>query len=157
MEMVFIPLSIVGGLALLTSLRVMMEYQRGVIFRLGKLVRAKGPGLIFLIPFGIERMRRMDLRIVALDIAPQDTITRDNVSVKVNAVVYFRVIDPAKAVVEIERLQFRNEPTRTNNATQRDRAIRVGRSAGRAGEDQRDPAPDPGRRHRRMGDRDHRR
>ena len=106
MEMVFIPLSIVGGLALLTSLRVMMEYQRGVIFRLGKLVRAKGPGLIFLIPFGIERMRRMDLRIVALDIAPQDTITRDNVSVKVNAVVYFRVIDPAKAVVEIEDYNF---------------------------------------------------
>ncbi len=106
MEMVFIPLSVVGGLALLTSLRVMMEYQRGVIFRLGKLVRAKGPGLIFLIPFGIERMKRMDLRIVALDIAPQDTITRDNVSVKVNAVVYFRVIDPAKAVVEIEDYNF---------------------------------------------------
>jgi regulator of protease activity HflC (stomatin/prohibitin superfamily) len=90
-----------GGLALLTSLRVLFEYERGVVFRLGKLTRAKGPGLIFLIPFGIERMRKMDLRIVALDIAPQDTITKDNVSVRVNAVVYFRVADPTKSVIEI--------------------------------------------------------
>jgi regulator of protease activity HflC (stomatin/prohibitin superfamily) len=74
--------AIIGGVALLTS--------------------AKGPGLIFLVPFGIERMKKMDLRIVALDIAPQDTITKDNVSVKVNAVVYFRITDPSKAVVEIE-------------------------------------------------------
>lgn len=101
-----IPLAVVGGGALLTSLRVLMEYQRGVIFRLGKLVRAKGPGVIFLIPFGIERMQKMDLRIVALDIPPQDTITKDNVSVTVNAVVYFRVADPAKAVVEIEDYYF---------------------------------------------------
>lgn len=101
-----IPLAVVGGGALLTSLRVLMEYQRGVIFRLGKLVRAKGPGVIFLIPFGIERMQKMDLRIVALDIPPQDTITKDNVSVTVNAVVYFRVADPAKAVVEIEDYFF---------------------------------------------------
>jgi regulator of protease activity HflC (stomatin/prohibitin superfamily) len=90
-----------GGVALVTSLRVLFEYQRGVVFRLGKLTRAKGPGLIFLAPFGIERMRRMDLRIVALDIAPQDTITKDNVSVRVNAVVYFRVADPIKSVIEI--------------------------------------------------------
>jgi regulator of protease activity HflC (stomatin/prohibitin superfamily) len=69
-------------------------------------VRARGPGLIFLLPFGIERMRKMDLRIVALDIAPQDTITKDNVSVTVNAVVYFRVADPSKAVVEIEDYYF---------------------------------------------------
>ena len=96
----------VGGVALLTSLRVLFEYERGVVFRLGKLTRAKGPGLIFLVPYGIERMRKMDLRIVALDIAPQDTITKDNVSVTVNAVVYFRVTDPAKAVVEIEDYYF---------------------------------------------------
>lgn len=99
-------LAIVGAGALLTSLRILWEYERGVIFRLGKLTRAKGPGLIFLVPFGVERMRKMDLRIVALDIPPQDTITKDNVSLSVNAVVYFRVADPAKAVVEIEDYYF---------------------------------------------------
>lgn len=106
MEMVFIPLSVIGLLALLTSLRVLMEYERGVIFRLGKLIRAKGPGLIFLLPFGKERMRKMDLRMIALDVAPQDTITKDNVTLKVNAVIYFRVRDPARAVVEIEDYFF---------------------------------------------------
>ncbi len=106
------PLSIaigaaaVVGVSLLTSLRVLLEYERGVIFRLGKLTRAKGPGLIFLVPWGIERMKKMDLRIVALDIAPQDTITKDNVSVRVNAVVYFRVADPTTAVIEIEDYHF---------------------------------------------------
>jgi len=96
----------VGGVALLSSLRILYEYQRGVVFRLGRLTSAKGPGLVFLVPFGIERMRKMDLRIVALDIPPQETITRDNVSVTVNAVVYFRVTDPSKAVVEIEDYYF---------------------------------------------------
>ncbi|GMR12899.1 MAG: SPFH domain-containing protein [Gemmatimonadota bacterium] len=99
---VLIPVGLVLGAAILSSLRVLYEYERGVIFRLGKLTRSKGPGLIFLVPFGVERMRKMDLRIVALDITPQDTITKDNVSVKVNAVVYFRVADPSRAVVEIE-------------------------------------------------------
>jgi len=106
LSVIIIPAIIAGGTALLTSLRVLFEYERGVIFRLGKLTRAKGPGLIFLVPFGLERMRKMDLRIVALDIAPQDTITKDNVSVRVNAVVYFRVADPTKAVVEIEDYYF---------------------------------------------------
>jgi regulator of protease activity HflC (stomatin/prohibitin superfamily) len=101
-----VPIAVAGGVALLTSLRILFEYERGVIFRLGKLTRAKGPGMIFLVPFGVERMRKMDLRIVALDIAPQDTITKDNVSVRVNAVVYFRVADPTKAVVEIEDYYF---------------------------------------------------
>jgi regulator of protease activity HflC (stomatin/prohibitin superfamily) len=101
-----VPIAVAGGAALLTSLRILFEYERGVIFRLGKLTRAKGPGMIFLVPFGVERMRKMDLRIVALDIAPQDTITKDNVSVRVNAVVYFRVADPTKAVVEIEDYYF---------------------------------------------------
>jgi len=103
---IFVPLAAFGLGALFTSLRVLWEYERGVIFRLGKLTRAKGPGLIFLVPYGIERMRKMDLRIVALDIPPQDTITKDNVSLSVNAVVYFRVADPAKAVVEIEDYYF---------------------------------------------------
>ena len=103
---ILIPAAVVAAAALLSSLRILYEYERGVVFRLGKLTRAKGPGLIFLVPFAIERMKKMDLRIVALDIAPQDTITKDNVSVKVNAVVYFRVADPAKAVVEIEDYYF---------------------------------------------------
>jgi len=103
---ILIPLAALSIGALFTSLRVLWEYERGVIFRLGKLTRAKGPGLIFLVPFGIERMRKMDLRIVALDIPPQDTITKDNVSLSVNAVVYFRVADPARAVVEIEDYYF---------------------------------------------------
>ena len=102
----WIPGAVIGGLTLLSSLRILFEYERGVIFRLGRLTQAKGPGLVFLIPFAIERMKKMDLRIVALDIPPQDTITKDNVSVKVNAVVYFRVADPAKAVVEIEDYYF---------------------------------------------------
>ncbi len=103
---ILIPTIVVAGVAILSSLRILFEYERGVVFRLGKLTRAKGPGLIFLVPFGIERMRKLDMRIVALDIAPQDTITKDNVSVKVNAVVYFRVADPSRAVVEIEDYYF---------------------------------------------------
>ena len=103
---VLIPAVAFGVVALLTGLRILYEYERGVVFRLGKLVRAKGPGLIFLVPFGVDRLRKMDLRIVALDIAPQDTITKDNVSVRVNAVVYFRVADPTKAVIEIEDYYF---------------------------------------------------
>jgi len=103
---ILIAAASLGGVALLTSLRVLFEYERGVVFRLGKLTRAKGPGLIFLVPFGIERMRKMDLRIVALDVEPQDAITKDNVSVRVNAVVYFRVADPTKAVIEIEDYYF---------------------------------------------------
>ena len=101
-----IGVAAVVGVTVLTSLRILLEYERGVIFRLGKLTRAKGPGLIFLVPWGIERMKKMDLRIVALDIPPQDTITKDNVSVRVNAVVYFRVADPTSAVVEIEDYYF---------------------------------------------------
>jgi regulator of protease activity HflC (stomatin/prohibitin superfamily) len=97
---------VAAATGLLTSFRILWEYERGVVFRLGKLTRAKGPGLIFLVPYGLERMKRMDLRIVALDIAPQDTITKDNVSVTVNAVVYFKVTNPAKAVVEIEDYYF---------------------------------------------------
>jgi regulator of protease activity HflC (stomatin/prohibitin superfamily) len=81
--------------------KVLREYERGVIFRLGRLVGARGPGLIILIP-GIEKMVRVSLRTVAMDVPPQDVITKDNVSVKVNAVVYFRVIDSAKAIVDVE-------------------------------------------------------
>lgn len=103
---VLVPVGI-GLIALLwSSLKVLREYERGVVFRLGRLKGAKGPGLIFLIPLGIDRMVKVPLRIVALDIPPQDVITRDNVSVKVNAVVYFRVSDPVRAVMEIEDYLF---------------------------------------------------
>jgi regulator of protease activity HflC (stomatin/prohibitin superfamily) len=86
---------------LAASIRVLREYERGVIFRLGRLIAQKGPGLIFLIPI-IDRMVRVDLRTVTLNIPPQEVITRDNVTARVNAVCYFRVIDPNKAIVEVE-------------------------------------------------------
>ncbi len=106
MEILLASLAVFGATALATSLRVLWEYERAVVFRLGRLRSARGPGLIFLVPFGIERMQRVSLRIVAMDIPPQDVITRDNVSVKVNAVLYFRVNVPVKAVVEVEDYLF---------------------------------------------------
>jgi regulator of protease activity HflC (stomatin/prohibitin superfamily) len=91
---------------LLISLKVLNEYERGVIFRLGKLLpTAKGPGLV-VVAWPIDRMQRVSLRTVVLDVPPQDVITRDNVSVKVNAVVYFRVMDPVRAVVEVENFLY---------------------------------------------------
>jgi len=86
---------------LLQSIRVVQEYERGVIFRLGRYVGAKGPGLFFIVPF-IDKMMRVDLRTVTLDVPTQEAITRDNVTLKVNAVVYFRVMEPGKAVIEVE-------------------------------------------------------
>src|SRR5918912_476669 len=83
-----------------STIKVVQEYERGVIFRLGRLVGARGPGLFLLIP-GAERMRKVDLRIVTLEVPAQEAITRDNVTVKVNAVVYFRVVDPEDAVVKV--------------------------------------------------------
>ncbi|MGD9233988.1 MAG: slipin family protein [Desulfobacterales bacterium] len=83
------------------ALRILNEYERGVIFRLGRVIKAKGPGLIILIPV-IDKMVKVSMRLVAMDVDPQDVISRDNVSVKVNAVIYFRVIEPIKAVVEVE-------------------------------------------------------
>jgi len=90
----------VGGFVF-SGLKILNEFERGVIFRLGRLIETKGPGLIYVIPV-IDKMVRMSLRVVTMDVPTQDIITRDNVSVKVNAVVYFRVLEPKKAVVEIE-------------------------------------------------------
>ena len=87
------------------AVKILREYERGVIFRLGRLIGAKGPGLIFIIP-GVDKLLRISLRTVALEIPPQEVITRDNISIKVNAVVYFRVVDPNKAVVEIENYLY---------------------------------------------------
>ena len=101
-----IPVAVAATATVLSSLRILREYERGVVFRLGRLTQPRGPGLIWLLPFGIERMMRVPLRIVTLDIPPQDVITRDNVSVKVNAVVYFRVKDPIKATVVIQDYLF---------------------------------------------------
>ena len=83
------------------AIKVLREYERGVVFRLGRLINAKGPGIIFLIPI-VDRIVRVSLRTVVLDVPPQDVITQDNVSIKVNAVVYFRVVDPQKAIVQVE-------------------------------------------------------
>lgn len=96
LTVVFIALFILSS-----AVKVLREYERGVIFRLGKLSGYKGPGLILLIPIA-DRMVRISLRTIVLDVPPQDVITKDNVSMKVNAVVYFRVIDPSKAVVAVE-------------------------------------------------------
>ena len=86
-------------------IKILNEYERGVIFRLGRLIASKGPGIILLIPL-IDKMQRISLRLIALDIPPQDVITRDNVSIKVNAVVYYRIMDPNNAVVEVENFAY---------------------------------------------------
>ncbi len=96
---------LVALIVLFYSLKILNEYERGVVFRLGRIVAPRGPGLVVLIP-GIERMRRMDMRVVTMDVPPQDVITRDNVSVKVNAVIYFRVDEPNKAVIEVEQFLY---------------------------------------------------
>ena len=93
------------ALAIISGVKILKEYERAVVFRLGRMVGARGPGLTYVIP-GIEKMVRMDLRTVTMDIPPQDVITRDNVSVKVNAVLYFRVLEPNKAVREVENYLF---------------------------------------------------
>jgi len=90
---------------LANAIRILREYERGVVFRLGRLIGVKGPGLILLIPL-VDKMVKVSLRTVVLDVPPQDVITRDNVSIKVNAVVYFRVIQPDKAIVEVENFLF---------------------------------------------------
>lgn len=102
---VLFPILCVVGVGLITiliaSVRIVQEYERGVIFRLGRVMAAKGPGLFFIIPI-IDRMMKVDLRTITLDVPAQEAITSDNVTVKVNAVVYFRVIDPVMAIVQIE-------------------------------------------------------
>ena len=100
MELLLIPLGLAAGWVL-SSLRVLNQYERGVTFFLGKYADTKGPGLVF-IPLGLARMKRVSLRVVAVDIPVQDVITRDNISIKVNAVLYFRVADPTLAIIEIQ-------------------------------------------------------
>jgi regulator of protease activity HflC (stomatin/prohibitin superfamily) len=90
---------------LAAAIKILREYERGVIFRLGRVIKTKGPGLIILIPI-VDKMVKVSLRLVTMDVPSQDVITRDNVSVKVNAVIYFRVMDPTKAIVEVENFLF---------------------------------------------------
>src|SRR3989475_4489200 len=96
---------IIVVILIISEIKILKEYERAVVFRLGRMVGARGPGMVYVIP-GIEKMVKMDLRTVTMDIPPQDVITRDNVSVKVNAVLYFRVLDPNRAVVEVENYLF---------------------------------------------------
>ncbi|HSW53383.1 MAG TPA: SPFH domain-containing protein, partial [Sulfuricaulis sp.] len=95
----FIPVVII--VLVFSAFRILREYERGVVFMLGRFWKVKGPGLIIIIP-GIQTIVKVDLRIVVMDVPPQDVISRDNVSVKVNAVVYFRVIDPQRSIIQVE-------------------------------------------------------
>ncbi len=103
--MALIVVLVVVAVILISSVKILYEYERGVIFRLGRIVGTRGPGFIVVIPF-LERMVRVSLRLVTMDVPPQDVITRDNVSVKVNAVVYFRVIEPVKAILQVENFLY---------------------------------------------------
>jgi len=100
-----IPILFFGFIVLTSAIKILREYERGVVFRLGRFVGVRGPGIILLIPF-VEKLEKVSMRIVTLDIPPQAVITRDNVSVKVNAVVYFRVMEPEKAIIEVEEFWF---------------------------------------------------
>src|SRR5688572_33076612 len=95
-----IALIVIIGALLISAIKVLKEYERGVMFTLGRFTGVKGPGLIIVIPI-VQQLVKVDLRVIVLDVPKQDVITRDNVSVKVNAVVYFRLVDPAKAVIQV--------------------------------------------------------
>src|SRR5919205_1362850 len=97
------------AIVLASSIRVLREYERAVVFMLGRFWKVKGPGLVLLIPF-VQQMVRVDLRTRVLDVPPQDVISRDNVSVKVNAVIYYRVIDPEKAIIQVENFNGATSP-----------------------------------------------
>jgi regulator of protease activity HflC (stomatin/prohibitin superfamily) len=96
---------VIAVIILISGIKILREYERAVVFRLGRIVAPRGPGITFVIPF-VEKMVRVDLRTVTLDIPPQDVITRDNVSVKVSAVLYFRILDPNRAIREVEHYLF---------------------------------------------------
>lgn len=89
-----------------SAIRILREYERGVVFRLGRVIPVKGPGLVLIIPFGIDKLVKVSLRTVTMDVPPQDVITKDNITVKVNAVIYFRVMAPIKAITEVEDFYY---------------------------------------------------
>jgi len=96
---------VISALLIISGIKILKEYERAVIFRLGRLVKARGPGITYVIPF-VEKMMRVELRTVTMDVPPQDVITRDNVSIKVSAVLYFRVIAPNRAITEVQNYLF---------------------------------------------------
>jgi regulator of protease activity HflC (stomatin/prohibitin superfamily) len=105
--LIVVVLIVVVVIAVATMVSVLQEYERGVVFRLGRAMgRPKGPGLIILLPFGIDRMRKVTLQVVAMNVPPQDVITKDNITMRVDAVVYSRVVDPVRAVVEVQNYLF---------------------------------------------------
>src|SRR5919198_6478995 len=103
--------------ALFSSLRIANEYERGVVFRLGRLIPLKGPGLFFIIPFGVDRLVKIDLRTITLEVPPQEIITNDNVTAKVNAVIYFQVVDARRAVTQV--LNYINATSQISQTTLR--------------------------------------
>jgi regulator of protease activity HflC (stomatin/prohibitin superfamily) len=104
------------GVALATMIHVLQEYERGVIFRLGRvLAKPKGPGLIIVLPFGIDRLRKVNMQVVAMNVPPQDVITKDNITMQVDAVVYSRVVDPIRAVVEVQNYLFATSQSSQTN------------------------------------------
>ncbi|MDE0663382.1 MAG: slipin family protein [Candidatus Dadabacteria bacterium] len=105
MSITAIVILVIVFLIVISGLKILYEYERGVIFRLGRIVGVRGPGFIIVIPF-LERMVRVSLRLVTMDVPPQDVITKDNVSVKVNAVVYFRVVEPNRAILQVENYLY---------------------------------------------------
>lgn len=105
MSITAIVILVIVFLIIISGLKILYEYERGVIFRLGRIVGVRGPGFIVVIPF-LERMVRVSLRLVTMDVPPQDVITKDNVSVKVNAVVYFRVVEPNRAILQVENYLY---------------------------------------------------
>jgi regulator of protease activity HflC (stomatin/prohibitin superfamily) len=98
----YFPAVVLIAVVLVSAIKILREYERGVVFQLGRFWKVKGPGLIILVPF-VQQMVRVDLRTIVMDVPPQDVISRDNVSVQVNAVVYFRVVDPQKAIINVEQ------------------------------------------------------
>jgi len=114
---VVIVILVIALIALFSSLRIAAEYERGVVFRLGRLIPLKGPGLFFIIPFGVDRLVKIDLRVITLEVPPQEVITNDNVTAKVNAVIYFQVIDARRAVTQV--LNFINATSQIAQTTLR--------------------------------------
>jgi len=114
---VFGVIVVLALVVLFSSLRIANEYERGVVFRLGRLIPLKGPGLFFIIPFGVDRLVKIDLRTITLEVPPQEIITSDNVTAKVNAVIYFQVVDAQRAVVQV--LNFINATSQIAQTTLR--------------------------------------
>ena len=114
---IIVVVLVIALIAVFSSLRIANEYERGVVFRLGRLIPVKGPGLFFIIPFGVDRLVKIDLRTITLEVPPQEIITNDNVTAKVNAVIYFQVVDARRAVTQV--LNYINATSQISQTTLR--------------------------------------